>query len=235
MTEERRQVHVSGGKGVVVGDYATVFQSFTQSPPSIASCIRTEQFRALVDERTRNFIGREFVFAEIRRVLAGEEFASGYAVIRGEPGIGKTSLAVSLVVRHGYVHHFNVAAENIRSPAQFLQNVCAQLIVRYGLGHAALPPQAGQDAGFLSQVLTESAGAARDRGDLPVVVVVDGPPCGAVAGCHPRRGTGGRARHAVARGTAADAGRPAASPAGRVRSPRRAGGARRAARGERRP
>jgi hypothetical protein len=106
-------------------------------------------------------------------VLAGEEFGSGYAVIRGEPGIGKTSLAASLVVRGGYVHHFNVAAENIMSPAQFLQNVCAQLIVRYDLGHAALPAQAAQDAGFLSQVLTEAAGVARERGDLPVVVVVD--------------------------------------------------------------
>jgi AAA ATPase domain len=173
MTEESRRVHVSGGRGVVVGDYATVFQSFAQSPPPIASCIRTAQFRALVDERTKNFVGREFVFAEIGRALAGEEFASGYAVIRGEPGIGKTSLAASLVVRRGYVHHFNVAAENIRSPAQFLQNVCAQLIVRYDLGHSALPPQAEQDAGFLSQVLMEAAGVARERGDLPVVVVVD--------------------------------------------------------------
>jgi hypothetical protein len=173
MTEDRHEVHVAGSRGVVVGDYATVFQSFSQSPPSIASWIRAAQFRALVDERTRNFVGREFVFAGIRRVLAGEEHTSGYAVIRGEPGIGKTSLAASLVVRHGYVHHFNVAAENIRSPAQFLQNVCAQLIVRYGLGHAALPPQAGQDAGFLSQVLAESADVARQRGELPVVVVVD--------------------------------------------------------------
>ena len=173
MAEERREVNAAGSQGVVVGDYATVFQTFNQSPPSIASWIRTAQFRALVDDRTRTFVGREFVFAGIRRVLAGEEFASGYAVIRGEPGIGKTALAASLVVRGGYVHHFNIAPENIRSPAQFLQNVCAQLIVRYGLAHATLPPEAGQDAGFLSQVLAESADVARQRGDLPVVVVVD--------------------------------------------------------------
>jgi AAA ATPase domain len=157
----------------VVGDYATVFQSFTQSPPSIASFIRSAQFRALVDDRTQGFVGREFVFEEIRRVLGGAEFASGYVVIRGEPGIGKTALAASLVVSGGYVHHFNIAPENIRSAGQFLQNVCAQLIVRYGLEHATLPPQAAEDAGFMSQVLAEAADVARRQGDSPVVVVVD--------------------------------------------------------------
>ena len=157
----------------MVGDYATVFQSFTQSPPSIASFIRSAQFRALVDDRTKGFVGREFVFEEIRRVLGGAEFASGYVVIRGEPGIGKTAVAASLVVSGGYVHHFNIAPENIRSAGQFLQNVCAQLIVRYGLEHATLPPQAAEDAGFMSQVLAEAADVARRQGDSPVVVVVD--------------------------------------------------------------
>jgi hypothetical protein len=172
VTEDRRDVEVSGGKGVVVGDYNTVFQVFAQSPPSIASYIRSAQFRSLVDERTKGFVGREFVFDEVDRILGGSEFASGYVVIRGEPGIGKTAIAASLVARRGYVHHFNIAPENIRSPRQFLENVCAQLIARYELDHATLPPQAGEDAGFLSQLLAEAVEPARQR-DEPVVVVVD--------------------------------------------------------------
>jgi AAA ATPase domain len=172
VTDGRRDVEVSGGKGVVVGDYNTVFQVFGQSPPSIASYIRSAQFRGLVDERTKGFVGRGFVFDELDRILGGSEFPSGYVVIRGEPGIGKTAIAASLVARRGYVHHFNIAHENIRSPRQFLENVCAQLIARYELDHATLPPQAAEDAGFLSQLLAEAVERARSQGE-PVVVVVD--------------------------------------------------------------
>jgi hypothetical protein len=170
---EHRQVDISGGKGTVVGDYATVFQVFAQSAPALSSFIRAPQFRALVDERTKGFVGRDFVFDRIDQLVKGEQFDSGYVVVRGEPGIGKTALAAMIVARHGYVHHFNIAPEHIRSPRQFLENVCAQLIVCYELKHATLPAAAGEDAGFVSQLLAESANRARERGTLPVVVVVD--------------------------------------------------------------
>jgi hypothetical protein len=173
MTDAFRRVDISGGKGVVVGDYATVFQTFADGSRPLSAFIRTTQFRSLVDGRTRDFVGRDFVFAEVERLLTSPEFPSGYVVIRGEPGIGKTAIAATLVLRGSYVHHFNIAPENIRSPRQFLENVCAQLIVRYELDHATLPAEAGQDAGFLSALLAEAAAAARDGGDGPVVVVVD--------------------------------------------------------------
>ena len=126
-----------------------------------------------MDGRTRDFVGREFIFDGVRRVLAGEKFGSELLFIRGEPGIGKTAVAAMLVLRDSYVHHFNIAPANIRSPRQFLENVCAQLIVRYGLDFRTLSPQAGGDSGFLSQLLAEAADRARQSGDLPVVVVVD--------------------------------------------------------------
>jgi hypothetical protein len=166
----RYDVDVSGGKVGAVGDYATVFQIFTDGAPALTSYIRAAQFRALVDDRTESFVGRDFIFKRIDELLAGGEFDAGYVVIRGEPGIGKTAIAATLVARRGYIHHFNIAPENIRTSRQFLENVCAQLIVRYELDHLNLPPQAGEDAGFLSQLLAE---AAAKRGEQPVVVVVD--------------------------------------------------------------
>jgi hypothetical protein len=171
MTEPRHRydVKISGGKGAVVGDYATVFQIFANCAPTLASYIRAPQFRPLVDERTRDFAGRAFVFDRIDELLAGAEFGSGYVTVRGEPGIGKTSIAAALVARRGYVHHFNIAPENIRTARQFLENVCAQLIVRFRLDHTALRPNAGEDSGFLSQLLAEAAA----RAEGPVVVVVD--------------------------------------------------------------
>ena len=173
MTEQPKDVTVSGGRGVVVGNYATVFQAFGADARPMTSFIRSAQFRSLVDGRRKDFIGREFVFDRINQVLTGEEFASGYLTLRGEPGIGKTAIAAMLVLRGSYVHHFNIAPENIRSSRQFLENVCAQLIVQYGLGHATLPPEAGEDSGFLSQLLAEAADKARRNGEPPVVVVVD--------------------------------------------------------------
>jgi hypothetical protein len=169
----RHNVDVSGGKIGVIGDYATVFQSFADASRQVTSFVRTAQFQTLVNDRARNFVGREFVFEAVDRKLAGEEFASGYVVIKGEPGIGKTGVASALVLRGGYVHHFNIAPENIRSASQFLENVCAQLIIRYDLDHEQLPPDAGHDPGFLSQLLAEAVEEARHQKALPVVIVID--------------------------------------------------------------
>src|SRR5262249_40289752 len=49
-------------------------------------------------------------------------------------------------------------------------NVCAQLIVRYGLPHAKLTDTALKDSGFLGQLLAQAA--AKSAGQ-PVVVLVD--------------------------------------------------------------
>jgi len=173
VADEPQRVEVSGGKGVVVGDYNTVFQNFADGSRPIAALIRTEQFRPTVDDRARNFVGRDFVFDGVGRAIGGADAPSGYVVIRGEPGIGKTAIASALVLRNGWVHHFNIAPDNIRTPKQFLENVCAQLIVRYELDYTKLPPEAGEDSGFLSGLLAEAAAKARQSADLPVVVVVD--------------------------------------------------------------
>jgi hypothetical protein len=166
----RYDVKVEGGKGAVIGDYATVVQVFNDAPRALASLIRTQEFASLIEERTRRFVGREYVFAAIDEALADDDFRSGYIVLRGEPGIGKTAIIGQLVKDGGFVHHFNVAPLGIRSPQAFLANVCAQLIVRHGLDHASLPPEATQDGGFLSRLLAE---AAKDPANHPVVVAVD--------------------------------------------------------------
>jgi AAA ATPase domain len=169
-TASKYDVEVTGGKGAVIGDYATVFQFFTQATSSLSSLIRAREFQAVVEERTRNFVGRDFVFAAIDEALGADEFPSGYIVVQGEPGIGKTALLAQLVKEHGYVHHFNIAPQGIRSPQAFLSNVCAQLVVRYELEHAALPAEATQDGGFMLRLLAEAVVSGEN---IPLVVVVD--------------------------------------------------------------
>lgn len=173
MAEAPRPVSLAQSQGVVVGDYNTVSQYYAEARPDLASFVRTAQFRSLVVDRTRTFVGRTFVFQGIERVLAEEGQPSGYVVIRGEPGIGKTALAAALILRTSCVHHFNIGAANIRSARQFLENTCAQLIIRYALDHTTFPAHAGEDGGFLSQLLDEATARARDMGELPVVIVID--------------------------------------------------------------
>jgi hypothetical protein len=167
------QVSLAHGLGVLIGDNAqqtNVFNLYSQAARSLADQIRTHEFDTLVRERTRGFVGRDFIFRAIDDLLLNPEFPSGYIVVRGEPGIGKTALLAELVKRRGYVHHFNVAPQNIRSVRDFLANTCAQLIVRYGLEHTELPAEATRDSGFLGRLLAEAA--AKESGS-PVVVLVD--------------------------------------------------------------
>src|SRR4051794_37975968 len=147
--ESPRTTSVDRSSGVVVDNYGTVFQNFLQPPRALKSYIRCGQFRSLVNAATARFVGRGFVLDRVQGLVAGAESSSGYIVIKGEPGIGKTAIAAALIVRHGYVHHFNIASANVRTPQQFLESVCAQLIVRYDLPHETLPPYVGNDGGFL--------------------------------------------------------------------------------------
>ena len=147
-----------------------IFRLLTEAAAPLASHLRVLDFEQLVKDRTEHFVGRDFIFEAIDEPLKGGEFRSGYILIRGEPGIGKTALLAQLVKTRGYVHHFNIAPQGIRSTRAFLANVCAQLIVRYQLNHPTLPPEATEDSAFLSQLLNEAT--TKTNGE-PVVVLVD--------------------------------------------------------------
>ncbi|MET7898566.1 AAA family ATPase [Streptomyces mirabilis] len=153
------------------GAHATdIFRLLDQAPAPLARELKTLDFERLVQDHTRKFIGRDFVFQAIDRLLTDSEFPSGYILIRGEPGIGKTALLSQLVKTRGYVNHFNIAPEGIRSTRTFLANLCAQLVVRYRLDHSSLPPEATTDSAFLSRLLAEAAAKAVDE---PIVILVD--------------------------------------------------------------
>lgn len=147
-----------------------IFRAFAKASVPISRHIRLGEFQTLVKERTRRFVGREYIFKAIDDLVADPNFPSGYIVVRGEPGIGKTALVAQMVKQAGHVHHFNIATQNIRSARSFLANVCAQLIVRYQLEHLTLPPDAEKDSGVLSQLLAE---VAEKRDGRPTAILVD--------------------------------------------------------------
>jgi hypothetical protein len=132
----------------------------------------TEQIRdaaGYIAEKTAGFVGRKFVFAAIDRFV--EERPRGYFFVRGDPGIGKTAFLARMVQQHGYVHHFNIRTRNVVSTFDFLCNVCARLIAAYRLEHAALPPEATRDSGFLLALL--EAISRRGQPGRKVVLLID--------------------------------------------------------------
>jgi len=137
---------------------------------ALSKYVRVQQFQVLINKHTQGFVGRDFIFRAIEDLLQDKTFPSGYIVISGEPGIGKSALTAQMVKQKGYVHHFNIRLQNINTARDFLGNVCAQLIVRYGLRYRALPEEATKDSGFLAQLLSEISVNEKVR---PIVILVD--------------------------------------------------------------
>lgn len=104
--------------------------------------IPEQTFQNIVDDKTREFVGREYIYDQIDEYLNDESFPSGYIILKGEPGIGKTALMAKLVKDklvkdRECVHHF--VTEGTDSTEIFLASICSQLIVTYKLSYSKLP------------------------------------------------------------------------------------------------
>ena len=127
------------------------------SPTAIPAGLRPYwiSFDTLIQERARDFVGREFVFKALDAFL--DELPSGYFIVEGEPGIGKSAIVASVVRNAKYacdVYHFNSSAEGITSADKLLGNVCARLVLSYGLPLDELPAGFHDDSSFLLDTLS---------------------------------------------------------------------------------
>lgn len=152
-TTSKYATTIRDARGTVIGEHNTIYQTFLsdQYAPLARKLII---FTTLIEEKTQGFVGRRFVFDALDQFRA--RIPSGYFIIKGEAGIGKSALMAHLVQAGQYVHHFVVSTQGINRADQFLENVCAQLIARYRLDRPAwLPPEASRDSAFLSALLQE--------------------------------------------------------------------------------
>lgn len=122
----------------------------------------------LLIDKTRRFVGRSYVFGAISEFI-GEE-RCGYFSIRGDPGMGKSAILAEYVRRTGCISHFNVRSAGVTSAGQFLENVCTQLIVDFGLPYANLSPAATKDGAFLSRLLKDASSKLQDNRKLVIAV-----------------------------------------------------------------
>ena len=98
-----------GGMTQVAGD---LYQLFLNAP-RLSRHIRGREFKTLVAERTRSFVGRDLVFRAINDLIGAPDFPSDYVVFASEPGIGKTALIAPCTYISAMV---KVSARSLRNP-----------------------------------------------------------------------------------------------------------------------
>ena len=76
-------------------------------------------FTDFIEERTQNFVGRKKVFQALKDFR--KTYESGYVVLTGKPGMGKSACYSKLASEYQYVHHF------INSDSQGRKNINAVL------------------------------------------------------------------------------------------------------------
>lgn len=99
-----------------------------------------EEFKSLITEKTRTFVGRKYVFEVIAHFLSTQP--NGYFTIVGDAGMGKSAIAAKYVLDHQSPCYFNIFAERRNRPELFLKSIRQQLINRYqweDAGDADLP------------------------------------------------------------------------------------------------
>lgn len=90
-----------------------------------------KEFKPLIQEKTRIFCGRHFVFKAFNSFLGKE--TKGYFTIVGDAGMGKSAIAAKYVATRKSPCYFNVRAEGNNKPERFIESISQQLIKRYQL------------------------------------------------------------------------------------------------------
>lgn len=125
----------------------------------------------LINDRLREYAdsSRRFLLDEIDKFVGSR--TSGYLVIKGVPGIGKTAF-VAWLARHNRVsaYHFNTALDGVNTYRHFAGNVAAQLIRSYSLSHITFPPRFDEDGVFLTQLIKEAARSVSESNKLIIAV-----------------------------------------------------------------
>jgi hypothetical protein len=177
--------NISGSTGVAIGSgIRQVVNQFNLPPEAAAALMDLRvmlgtslgldtshyQMADFILERTRDFVGREHVFQRINQFINANP--SGYLKIEADPGLGKSAILAEYVRRTLCLAHFNVRALGIVTAAQFLQNICAQLIAEANLPYTSLPAEATRDGAFLLKLLQEAI-RKREAGGARIVIAID--------------------------------------------------------------
>jgi hypothetical protein len=139
------------------------------SAPRLPISLKSE---TIIEDRTKDFTGRKFVFEEIGSFL--HKNPKGYFVLEAEPGVGKSSIMAKLVLllKRRCVTHFNSRSDGIVDAKTFLENACIQLIEAFKLSYnyQQVQENATANGNFLGRLLGE---VSATLGGKKLIFVVD--------------------------------------------------------------
>ncbi|MDB9488325.1 ATP-binding protein [Dolichospermum circinale CS-537/01] len=105
--------------------------SLSPRPPTMNnSIVNYQEFAAIIDQKSANFIGRDFVFTAIHNFL--NRYNRGYFTIIGLPGSGKSAIIAQYIKENSsenrQVIYYNAELEGKNQAEEFLRFVCQQLL-----------------------------------------------------------------------------------------------------------
>jgi ABC-type dipeptide/oligopeptide/nickel transport system ATPase component len=131
----------------------------TPRPPTVNNYLDTQQqFTAVINTKSANFIGRDFVFTAINNFL--NRYNRGYFTIIGAPGSGKSAIIAKYVKENPpencQVIYYNAELEGKNHAEEFLTYICCQIIANFPhLSLPNLPDNATEGSWFLSLLLQQ--------------------------------------------------------------------------------
>ena len=144
-----------------------------KSPTAINSRGHPTEFEQIIQEKSQNFVGREFVFTAINNFL--HRHNQGYFTIIGAPGSGKSAILAKYVTNNPQVIYYNAELEGKNRADEFLINICTQLINQYSLNYTSLPDNATEGSWFFSSLLQQISDELEP--DQKLIIAIDGLNC----------------------------------------------------------
>ncbi|MEH2304739.1 ATP-binding protein [Nostoc sp.] len=142
-------------------------------PTKINSRGHPTDFEQIIQAKSHNFVGREFVFTAINNFLDRDRH--GYFTIIGAPGSGKSAILAKYVTNNPQVIYYNAELEGKNRAEEFLINICTQLINQYSLNYTSLPDNATEGSWFFSSLLQQISDELEPHQKL--IIAIDGLNC----------------------------------------------------------
>ncbi|WP_323801822.1 MULTISPECIES: AAA family ATPase [unclassified Microcystis] len=122
-------------------------------------------FDSLIKKQSQDFIGRVYVFNAISQFINSRE--SGYFLVTGDPGMGKSSILAQWVIDNQCIAYFNVKKERDKA-SEFVENIIEQLNLRHNI-KADFNDNRNEYSNLLLSALEKASQESKEK----IVIVID--------------------------------------------------------------